>query len=118
LIIDEVGFEPMSWQEASLFYRLVGHRYQRGSIPITTNKSIKDWQEILAGDEALATAILDRLLHNSHVLNIKRSYRLRISSRRSAGRAEGRIGKQDVAIEGGESTTDGLSVSSPRKRVR
>jgi len=78
LIIDEVGFEPMSRQEASLFFRLVSHRYQRGSILITSNKGIKDWPEILAGDEVLATAILDRLLHNSHVLNIKgRSYRLR-----------------------------------------
>lgn len=78
LIIDEVGFEPMSRHEASLFFRLVSHRYQRGSILITTNKGIKDWPEILAGDEVLATAILDRLLHNSHVLNVKgRSYRLR-----------------------------------------
>ena len=78
LIIDEVGFEPMTRQEASLFFRLVSHRYQRGSILITTNKGIKDWPEILAGDEVLATAILDRLLHNSHVLDVKgRSYRLR-----------------------------------------
>lgn len=78
LIIDEVGFEPMSRQEASLFFRLVSHRYQRGSILITTNKGIQDWPEILAGDEVLATAILDRLLHNSYVLDIKgRSYRLR-----------------------------------------
>ena len=78
LVIDEVGFEPMSRQEASLFFRLVSHRYQRGSILITTNKGIKDWPEILAGDEVLATAILDRLLHNSHVLDVKgRSYRLR-----------------------------------------
>jgi DNA replication protein DnaC len=78
VIIDEVGFEPMTRQEASLFFRLVSHRYQRGSILITTNKGIKDWPEILAGDEVLATAILDRLLHNSYVLDIKgRSYRLR-----------------------------------------
>lgn len=78
LIIDEVGFEPMSRQEASLFFRLVSYRYEKGSILITTNKGIKDWPEILAGDEVLATAILDRLLHRSHVLDIKgRSYRLR-----------------------------------------
>jgi DNA replication protein DnaC len=78
LLIDEVGFEPMTRQEASLFFRLVSHRYQRGSILITTNKGIKDWPEVLAGDEVLATAILDRLLHNSYVLDIKgRSYRLR-----------------------------------------
>jgi len=78
LIIDEMGFEPMSRTEASLFFRLVSYRYGRGSILITTNKGIKDWPELLAGDEVLATAILDRLLHHSHVLNIKgRSYRLR-----------------------------------------
>ena len=78
VIIDEVGFEPMSRQEASLFFRLISYRYGRGSILITTNKGIRDWPDILAGDEVLATAILDRLLHHSHVLNIKgRSYRLR-----------------------------------------
>lgn len=78
LVIDEMGFEPMDRAEASLFFRLVSYRYGRGSILITTNKGIKDWPELLAGDEVLATAILDRLLHHSHVLNIKgRSYRLR-----------------------------------------
>jgi len=78
LVIDEVGFDPMTRQEASLFFRLVSYRYQRGSILITTNKGIKDWPEVLAGDEVLATAILDRLLHNSYVLDVKgRSYRLR-----------------------------------------
>jgi DNA replication protein DnaC len=87
LIIDEVGFEPMSRLEASLFFRLVSHRYGRGSILITTNKGIRDWPEILAGDEVLATAILDRLLHKSHVLNIRgRSYRLRDLEERSESR--------------------------------
>jgi DNA replication protein DnaC len=78
LVIDQMGFEPMSRAEASLFFRLVSYRYGRGSILITTNKGIKDWPELLAGDEILATAILDRLLHHSHVLNFEgRSYRLR-----------------------------------------
>ena len=78
LIIDELGFEPMTRDEASLFFRLVTYRYGRGSILITTNKSVRDWTELLAGDEALTAAILDRLLHKAHVLNIKgRSYRLR-----------------------------------------
>jgi DNA replication protein DnaC len=87
LIIDEVGFEPMSRQEASLFFRLVSYRYQKGSILITTNKGIKDWPEVLAGDEVLATAILDRLLHNSHVVDIKgRSFRLRDLERAVAQR--------------------------------
>jgi DNA replication protein DnaC len=78
LLIDELGFDPMTRQEASLFFRLVSYRYGRGAIMITTNKSVRDWTELLAGDEVLTTAILDRLLHRSHVLNIKgRSYRLR-----------------------------------------
>jgi DNA replication protein DnaC len=78
LLVDELGFEPVTRQEASLFFRLVSYRYGRGAMLITTNKSIRDWTELLAGDEILATAILDRLLHRSHVLNIKgRSYRLR-----------------------------------------
>ena len=78
LVIDEVGFEPMTRQEASLLFRLVSYRYGRGSILITTNKGIRDWPEVLAGDEVLTTAVLDRLLHKCHVLDIKgRSYRLR-----------------------------------------
>lgn len=78
LIIDELGFEPMTRQEASLFFRVVAYRYGRGAMLITTNKAIRDWTELLAGDEVLATAILDRLLHRAHVLSIKgRSYRLR-----------------------------------------
>ncbi|MFC1482586.1 IS21-like element helper ATPase IstB [Myxococcota bacterium] len=78
MIIDEVGFQPLTRQEASLLFRLVSYRYQRGSTMITTNKSVKDWPEILAGDEVMATALLDRLLHRCHVLSIKgRSYRLR-----------------------------------------
>jgi DNA replication protein DnaC len=78
LIIDEMGFQALTRQEAALLFRLVSYRYQRGSIAITTNKSVKDWAEIIAGDEAMTTALLDRLLHRCHVFNIKgRSYRLR-----------------------------------------
>ncbi len=78
LVIDEMDFEPMTRTKASLFFRLVSYRYGRGSVLITTNKGIKDWPELLAGHAVLATAILDRCLHHSHVLNIKgRSYRLR-----------------------------------------
>lgn len=77
LIVDEVGFEPMTREDASLFFRLVSYRYGRGSTAITTNKSVKDWPGILAGDEAMTAALLDRLLHRSVVLNIRgRSYRL------------------------------------------
>jgi DNA replication protein DnaC len=86
LVVDEVGFEPMTRHEASLFFRLVSYRYGRGSMLITTNKGIAEWPAVLAGDEVLATAILDRLLHKSHVLNISgRSYRLRELERAAAG---------------------------------
>jgi DNA replication protein DnaC len=78
LIIDEMGFQPLSRSDASLLFRVVNYRYDKGSTIITTNKSVKDWPEILAGDEVMATAILDRLLHRSHVLNVTgRSYRLK-----------------------------------------
>jgi DNA replication protein DnaC len=78
LIIDEVGFRQLSRQEASLFFRLVSWRYQKGSTLITTNKAVKDWPEVFAGDDVMVTALLDRLLHRCHVFNIKgKSYRLR-----------------------------------------
>ena len=78
LLVNEMGYDLLNREEASLFFRLVSYRYGRGAMMITTNKSIRDWTELLAGDEVLATAILDRLLHRAHILNIKgRSYRLR-----------------------------------------
>ena len=67
----------MTWNEARLVFRLVSYRHARGSVLITTNKGVKDWPELLVGDAVLATAILDRLRHHSHVLNSKgSSYRL------------------------------------------
>ncbi len=76
LIIDEVGFRPLDRQEANLFFRLVSRRYERGSLILTSNKNVGSWPEVFAGDEVLTTAILDRLLHHVHVVQISgRSYR-------------------------------------------
>jgi hypothetical protein len=76
--LDEVGFRPLDRHEANLFFRLVSARYERGSIVLTSNKHVRDWPEIFAGDEILTTAILDRLLHHVHIVHIDgRSYRLR-----------------------------------------
>ena len=87
LIVDEMGFDPFSREEAALFFRLVSYRYGRGAICITSNKAINEWPEMLAGDEAITSAILDRLLHSSCVLSIKgRSYRLRDLEASLAGR--------------------------------
>ena len=83
LIIDEIGYLPLSREEASLFFRLVVRRYEKASMIVTSNKSFLDWGEIF-NDHVLATAILDRLLHYSTTLNIKGdSYRLK--EKRKAG---------------------------------
>lgn len=83
LIIDEIGYLPLSNTEASLFFRLVARRYERASLIITSNKSFLDWGEVF-NDPVLATAVLDRLLHYSATLNIKgESYRLK--EKRKAG---------------------------------
>src|SRR3990172_4898771 len=83
LIVDELGYLPLSRSEASLFFRLVVRRYERASLIVTSNKSFLDWGEVF-NDPILATAVLDRLLHYSTTLNIKgESYRLK--EKRKAG---------------------------------
>lgn len=83
LIIDEIGYLPLSNTEASLFFRLVARRYEHASLIVTSNKSFLDWGEVF-NDPVLATAVLDRLLHYSTTLNIKgESYRLK--EKRKAG---------------------------------
>lgn len=83
LVLDEIGYLPMSREEASLFFRLINRRYERASIILTSNKSFTDWGEVF-GDHVIATAILDRLLHHATTLNIKgESYRLK--EKRKAG---------------------------------
>lgn len=77
LILDEIGYLPMTSEEASLFFRLLNRRYEKASIILTSNKGFADWGEMF-GDNVLATAILDRLLHHSTTLNIKgESYQLK-----------------------------------------
>jgi DNA replication protein DnaC len=77
LIIDEFGVWPYDRLAATAFFSLISARYERGSILLTSNKGFGEWGEVL-GDPIIATAILDRLLHHSHVLNIRgESYRLR-----------------------------------------
>ena len=81
LIIDELGYLPFERRAAHLFFQLVNRRYEKGSLLVTTNQRVSDWG-IVFGDEVLATAILDRLLHHSHTLMITgESYRLRESAR-------------------------------------
>jgi DNA replication protein DnaC len=77
LIIDEIGYIPIDQHGAHLFFQLISRRYERGAIVLTSNQSFGQWGEVF-GNAVIATAILDRLLHHSHVLNIRGdSYRLR-----------------------------------------
>ena len=77
LVIDEVGYMQLNRQEAELLFRLISERYEHGSVILTSNKYFSDWGELLS-DNILATALLDRLLHHAHVVNIRgHTYRLR-----------------------------------------
>ena len=77
LVVDEVGYLPLDRAEANMVFQLVSRRYERGSMIITSNKSFAEWGAVL-GDDVLATAILDRLLHHCDVLSINGpSYRLK-----------------------------------------
>lgn len=83
LIVDELGYLPFEARAAHLFFQPVSRRYERGSMMITSNRSVAEWGEVF-GDAVVATAILDRLLHHGHVLTITgESYRLR--EKRRAG---------------------------------
>lgn len=77
LVIDELGYLPFEKRAAHLFFQLVARRYERGSLLITTNQVVTQWGAVF-GDDVLAAAILDRLLHHSHTLMIQgESYRLK-----------------------------------------
>lgn len=83
VICDEMGYLPLDQLGATLFFQFVSRRYEKGSIILTSNKSFGEWGSIF-GDPVLATAILDRLLHHSTVINIRgESYRLK--EKRRAG---------------------------------
>ena len=75
LIIDEVGYLPIDIEAANMLFQLINKRYEKSSTIITTNKSFSKWGELF-GDNMIANAILDRLLHHSHVISITgKSYR-------------------------------------------
>jgi len=77
LIVDEVGYMQLNRSSAELFFRLVCARYETGSIILTSNKYFSDWGELMS-DTVVATALLDRLLHHAHVVNIRGdTYRLK-----------------------------------------
>jgi hypothetical protein len=105
MVLDEFGYDPLNREEARLLFRVVNYRYAKNfSMAITTNRGIAHWPSILANDEVLADAILDRLLHNATVLNIQgQSYRLKEldDQLRAVGVSHDDVGK---GLENAEST--------------
>lgn len=85
VVVDEVGYMPITRQEAHLFFQFICRRYERASTVITSNKSFSEWEELF-GDPVIASAILDRLLHHCRVINIKgNSYRMKDFKERNNG---------------------------------
>ncbi|RYD01727.1 hypothetical protein N752_29570 [Desulforamulus aquiferis] len=79
VVIDEFGFVPFSKAGSELLFQYCSARYERGSLIITTNLEFAKWTEIL-GDEQMTAALLDRLTHRAHILNMNgESYRFRES---------------------------------------
>jgi DNA replication protein DnaC len=77
LVVDEIGYLPISRTGAMLFFQLMTRRYERASTILTSNKGFEDWGEVF-GDEVMAAALIDRLLHHCHIVNIRgNSYRMR-----------------------------------------
>src|SRR5690606_27008030 len=80
LVVDEIGYLPVTRTGAMHFFQLMSRRYEHASTVLTSNKSFEEWGEIF-GDEVMAAALSDRLLHHCHLVNIRgNSYRMRAHS--------------------------------------
>jgi DNA replication protein DnaC len=107
LIIDELGYVPLSSTGAELLFETFSQRYERGSTIVTSNLPFEDWTSIL-GSERLTGALLDRLPHHVSILTMNGdSYRLRQSARRrrSAGPEQNQATAELIDPETGEITT-------------
>ena len=77
LVVDEIGYLPVNQDGAVLFFQLINARHERASTVLTSNKGFEDWGGVL-GDEVMAAALIDRLVHHCHIVNIQgNSYRMR-----------------------------------------
>ncbi len=78
VIIDEIGYLPIDKHGANLLFQVISKRYETGSIIITSNRAFKQWPKIFNNDSTITSAVLDRLLHHSHVAVIEgESYRMK-----------------------------------------
>jgi DNA replication protein DnaC len=77
LVVDEIGYLPVNHSGAVLFFQLMNRRYENASTVLTSNKGFEEWGEVL-GDDVMAAALIDRVLHHCHLVNIRgNSYRMR-----------------------------------------
>jgi DNA replication protein DnaC len=77
LVVDEIGYLPITRTGAMHFFQLMTRRYEHASTVLTSNKSFEEWGEVF-GDEVMAAALIDRLLHHCHIVNIRgNSFRMR-----------------------------------------
>jgi len=84
LIVDEIGYLPFGREEATLFFNVVAKRYERASMVLTSNLPFTQWAGAFADDQTMTAAMLDRLLHHAHIVQISgESYRLK--DKRKAG---------------------------------
>ncbi|MGH6827074.1 IS21-like element helper ATPase IstB [Methyloceanibacter sp.] len=89
LVVDEIGYLPFGREEANLFFNVVAKRYERGSMILTSNLPFTQWATAFADDATMTAALLDRLLHHAHIVQISgESYRLK--DKRKAGQTRGR----------------------------
>jgi DNA replication protein DnaC len=78
LILDELGYLPIDKVGADLLFQVISHRYERGSMIITSNRAFKQWPKIFNNDSTLTSAILDRLLHHAETVLVEgKSYRMK-----------------------------------------
>ena len=78
VVLDELGYQSLDRHETHLFFQFISARYMKGSTIITSNRSVKEWVDVFAGDHMATTAILDRLFHKATIFNIDgNSYRLK-----------------------------------------
>lgn len=77
LVVDEIGYLPINRSGAMLFFQLMARRYEQASTVLTSNKGFEEWGDIF-GDDVMAAALIDRLVHHCHIVTIRgNSYRMR-----------------------------------------
>jgi DNA replication protein DnaC len=104
LVVDEIGYLPVSHSGAVLFFQLMNRRYEHASTVLTSNKGFEEWGTVL-GDEVMAAALIDRVLHHCHLVNIRgNSFRMREHT------ALHQTLQADLDVQAGR--------SSPRSRAR